>query len=109
MKDLATAILLLIVFFIYFLPSFVGRKKKNASAIFILNFFFGWSIIGWVVALIWAVTKEDLNLKKCPECAEEVKVEAQICRFCNYEFPKKEGTQGDAWKNFEKKYINTPK
>lgn len=25
--------------------------------------------------------------KKCPKCAEEVKVDAQICRFCNYEFP----------------------
>jgi predicted hydrocarbon binding protein len=26
-------------------------------------------------------------LKKCPECAEMVKSEAKICRFCRYEFP----------------------
>ncbi len=31
--------------------------------------------------------------KKCPECAEEVKAEAKICRFCRYEFP--QGNQGE--------------
>ncbi|WP_164897686.1 zinc ribbon domain-containing protein [Mesorhizobium sp. M6A.T.Cr.TU.017.01.1.1] len=24
--------------------------------------------------------------KKCPECAEQVKVDAKICRFCRHEF-----------------------
>jgi hypothetical protein len=27
------------------------------------------------------------TLKRCPKCAEEVKVEAVVCRFCGYEFP----------------------
>jgi hypothetical protein len=45
---------------LYFLPFIVaiGKKKKNSGAIFILNFFLGWTIIGWVVALTWAFTKD---------------------------------------------------
>jgi ABC-type Na+ efflux pump permease subunit len=45
---------------LYFLPSIVGRRKRNAGAIFVLNLFLGWSLIGWVVAMVWAVAKDDL-------------------------------------------------
>jgi len=44
----------------YFLPYIVAviRKKNNASAIFILNLFLGWTLLGWVIALIWAVMND---------------------------------------------------
>jgi hypothetical protein len=42
----------------YFLPSIIGWNKRNLSAIFWLNFLVGWTFIGWIVALIWALTKE---------------------------------------------------
>ncbi|MBE7084252.1 MAG: superinfection immunity protein [Clostridiales bacterium] len=47
--------------FLYFLPSFVAfcRKKQNGCAIFILNFFLGWTFVGWVVALVWAFTNDN--------------------------------------------------
>jgi hypothetical protein len=43
-------------FFMYFLPSIIAlaRSKRDILAIFLLNLFLGWSVIGWVVALIWA-------------------------------------------------------
>jgi hypothetical protein len=42
---------------LYFLPSIVAlaRSKRDLLAIFLLNLFLGWSVIGWVVALVWAV------------------------------------------------------
>lgn len=43
---------------LYFLPSIVGRRKNNALAIFVLNLFLGWTFVGWVVALVWACTKD---------------------------------------------------
>ncbi len=52
---------------VYFLPTFVGRGKQERLSIFILNFFLGWSFLGWVMALIWAVatdTQVAMNQKK---------------------------------------------
>lgn len=42
----------------YFLPTFIGAKKRNAKAIAVLNLFLGWTFVGWVVALVWACTKD---------------------------------------------------
>ncbi|MBI3441218.1 MAG: superinfection immunity protein [Proteobacteria bacterium] len=43
---------------IYFLPSMlcIYRRHLNATAIFLTNLLLGWTIIGWIVALIWAFT-----------------------------------------------------
>jgi hypothetical protein len=40
----------------YFLPSIIAlaRSKRDLLAIFLLNLFLGWSVIGWIVALVWA-------------------------------------------------------
>lgn len=42
--------------FIYFIPSLVGWKTKYASGILVLNLFLGWTVLGWIGALIWAVS-----------------------------------------------------
>ncbi len=41
---------------LYFLPSIIAavRGKRDTLAIFLLNLFLGWSVIGWFVVLIWA-------------------------------------------------------
>ena len=46
------------VVILYFTPALLGRKKRNALAIFCLNLLTGWTVIGWVAALIWAVSYE---------------------------------------------------
>jgi hypothetical protein len=46
-----------IPFLMYFLPSIIAlaRGKRDLTAIILLNLFLGWSVIGWIVALVWAV------------------------------------------------------
>ncbi len=44
---------------VYFIPSFVGRKKRDAGAIMTLNLLLGWTFIGWVVALVWAMKYDE--------------------------------------------------
>ncbi len=43
-------------FVFYFLPSIVAlvRGKRDTLSICLLNFFLGWTLIGWIIALVWA-------------------------------------------------------
>jgi hypothetical protein len=45
----------------YFAPSIIAKEqnpKRSLGAIFALNLILGWTVIGWIVALIWALTKD---------------------------------------------------
>jgi hypothetical protein len=48
--------LILLALISYFLPTIVASLRRHADkcAIFVINLFLGWSLIGWVVALAWA-------------------------------------------------------
>ena len=50
-------------FVLYFLPSIVAfaRSKRDAVSIFVLNLLLGWTAIGWVIALVWAL-KQDVPI-----------------------------------------------
>ena len=47
-------------FVMYFLPSIIAfaRSKRDTAAVVLLNFFLGWTLIGWVVALVWAAKSD---------------------------------------------------
>lgn len=49
--------------FIYFTPCLVAmRREANAdAAIIVLNIFLGWTVIGWVAALLWALSAETVE------------------------------------------------
>lgn len=49
-------VMLAVATIVYFVPTFVAalRNHPNAVAITLLNLFLGWTLIGWVGALIWA-------------------------------------------------------
>ena len=54
------AVLITLLSLFYFLPFAIAfnRKRTNTGAIFALNLFLGWTLIGWVVALVWALKDE---------------------------------------------------
>ncbi|QKL04851.1 superinfection immunity protein [Pseudomonas sp. NY5710] len=110
LNSLGVAIAFSALFFVpalYLLPTFEAwiRKKSNLQSIAVLNLFLGWTIIGWVAALIWAfkkpeeavvvapamaepVTAADTPEKKtCPFCAEQVMAAAIKCKHCGSELP----------------------
>jgi hypothetical protein len=43
---------------IYFAPTINARHKRNYAAILALNFFLGWTFVGWVVALAWSACED---------------------------------------------------
>jgi len=49
---------LLVLTALYFLPAIVAHNKRDFAGIFVVNLLFGWTIIGWVIAMIWACSAE---------------------------------------------------
>jgi len=49
-------------FVMYFLPTLIAlvRDKQDKLTIFLLNFFLGWSVIGWIVCLVWALKTDQI-------------------------------------------------
>ena len=48
-----------VVLISYFIPTIIAliRKHRDVMAIFVLNLFLGWSLIGWIISLVWAFKK----------------------------------------------------
>lgn len=96
--------ILTILFCIYVAPAFVAamRRHQQVGAILALNLLLGWTLVGWVAALVWALVKPetqpaapfkgtgtnpDDGRMPCPRCAEQIMRQAQVCRFCGHEMP----------------------
>ena len=92
--DGSTFIILVVGGFIYFVPAInaASRKHNSASAITAANLFFGWTVLGWLLCLVWSFTgntkaaepdgpSPDTHIR-CPECRELVIRDARKCKHC---------------------------
>jgi len=79
---------------IYFLPAILGRNKRHAGTIFLLNVFLGWTVVGWIVALVWACTPDALpvpvlvgaSVCYCNRCGKPQFVGGRYCSGCGSSF-----------------------
>ena len=49
------AIFLLLGLAVYFAPTFIAWDRKRFFRIALLNILLGWTVIGWIIALVWAL------------------------------------------------------
>lgn len=56
----SVATFLIVFTVIYLLPTLVAiiHGKRAGVAIFVLNLLLGWTLIGWVMALVWALVPD---------------------------------------------------
>ncbi len=64
MSEVIIGILLVLLFiigvvlgaFIYFLPTYIAAKKDHSNfvVILIINLLFGWTLLAWLVCIVWA-------------------------------------------------------
>ena len=71
--------------FLSILVGAVASLKKKRDG---LHWFFLSLVITPLIAFI-VILVAGSTLKRCPKCAEEVKKDAVVCRFCGYDFPEK--------------------
>src|SRR6266567_3781940 len=75
---------------LYFLPAFLARKKRHVVAIGVLNLLLGWTLIGWVGALVWALADEEQKPQVSPQtsavfcsaCGKYSQAGSQFCSLC---------------------------
>jgi hypothetical protein len=78
---------LLITLFLYFLPSFIAfsKKKSNSGIIFLVNFLVGWSVIGWIVSLVWALSSDSVKTVILPNNQSNAQENFQNRRESDYD------------------------
>ena len=59
MDGLPALLLLAVVGVLYFFPSYIAiSRQENPAPAVIVNLFFGWTFVGWVIALAMAASGE---------------------------------------------------
>jgi hypothetical protein len=74
---------LLLIIAMYFIPTVVAacRGKRNTLAIFATNVLLGWTVIGWIAALIWSLTADAPSVVMNNNLAEGAAQKTPFAKF----------------------------
>lgn len=100
-----STILFLIIIFSFAVATAANSRNRS---------FFGWLLIAFLISPILAaillfilpkakgaIEEEcEIDTKNCPRCAESVKINALVCRYCSHEFSDRDAISN----NIEKSY-----
>ena len=82
---------LICMILLYFLPAIIARDKADVMGIFLVNLLFGWTVIGWFIALFWACSAERYipvravpvsSGRFCSQCGSLSPYAAHFCSAC---------------------------
>ena len=64
-KVISFVFVLIITALIYFNPTFIALVRHHSYKLYIIgiNIIFGWTLIGWIVCLIWSLIDKSLTKK----------------------------------------------
>ncbi len=74
---------------LYFLPTIVAHNKASFVPIFLVNFFLGWTVVGWFAALMWALVEPGPRLPAAsyPPVAQPSLASGRFCCGCGAPAP----------------------
>lgn len=64
--EIALLLFMLPALAIYLIPTIIAivRHARNIVGIILLNIFGGWTLVGWIIALVWSIRDEMTILRK---------------------------------------------
>ena len=75
---------------LYVLPTILAWKKTHRMPILLLNLLLGWTLLGWVGPLVWALVDTPANPSQfgaaafCSNCGKNTPAGAQFCSSCGH-------------------------
>lgn len=97
----------------YFIPTIVAyaRSVPNKGSVAVVNFFLGWTVIGWIIALAMAARSRGVaqtgpgrarsqaahQTRECPFCRSNIRADASVCPHCRRESDPWEMRDGRWW------------
>ncbi|MGE5305121.1 MAG: superinfection immunity protein [Alphaproteobacteria bacterium] len=109
MDSVLLGLLIVIGLSVYFLPVIVAqiRSTERPGTMFAVNLIFGWTVVGWIVALIWAMGQQPAAEG---ETARSRVVDSDIWFFDPPNLTKQSAIEpGDGWVLGLERFLESPR